>query len=325
MKNIHHKAQLIVSLDFELFWGMQDGHTLESYQDHVLGGRKAIPQLLKLFEQYGIHATWATVGLMFAENREEAQRYFPEEELLPQYRNAKLSSYRLFADPAFPTGQEDCFFAPDLIRLVAAAPGQEIGSHTYSHYYCREAGQTAEQFSADLDAAIRIAGDKGYALRSIVLPRNQTIPAYEKIVASKGFVAYRDEEQDWIHERVRNHKLLRALRLMDVYFPLTGQGGYLPSKEGGLVHLPGSRMYKPRFDKLFFLEKLKLHRIKRQMLHAAKKGLSFHLWWHPHNIGVHTDFHMRQLEEIFSYFRKLHDEYGMESLNMSEAAQKVQD
>lgn len=325
MKNCNNKAQLIVSLDFELFWGMQDGHTLESYQDHVLGGRKAIPQLLKLFAKYGIHATWATVGLMFAENREEAHHYFPEEELLPHYRNAKLSSYRLFADPAFPTGQEDCFFAPDLIRLVAAAPGQEIGSHTYSHYYCREEGQTAEQFSADLDAAIRIAGDKGYALRSIVLPRNQTIPAYEKIVASKGFVAYRDEEQDWIHERVRNHTLLRALRLMDVYLPLTGQGGYLPVKEGCLVHLPGSRMYKPRFDKLLFLEKLKIHRIKRQMLHAAKKGLTFHLWWHPHNIGVHTDFHMRQLEEIFSYYRKLHDEYGMESLNMSEAAQKTQD
>ena len=66
MKNCNNKAQLIVSLDFELFWGMQDGHTLESYQDHVLGGRKAIPQLLKLFAKYGIHATWATVGLMFA-------------------------------------------------------------------------------------------------------------------------------------------------------------------------------------------------------------------------------------------------------------------
>ena len=110
---------------------------------------------------------------------------------------------------------------------------------------------------------------------------------------------------------------------MDVYLPLTGQGGYQPRKEGDLVHLPGSRMYKPRFDKLFFLEKLKIHRIKRQMLHAAKKGLSFHLWWHPHNIGVHTDFHMHQLEEIFSYYSKLREAYGMESLNMSEAAERV--
>ena len=52
---------LIVSLDFELFWGMLDVCPLEKYQDHVLGGRKAIPGLLALFQKYGIHATWATV------------------------------------------------------------------------------------------------------------------------------------------------------------------------------------------------------------------------------------------------------------------------
>ena len=36
---------LIISLDFELFWGMLDVCPLEKYQDHVLGGRKAIPGL----------------------------------------------------------------------------------------------------------------------------------------------------------------------------------------------------------------------------------------------------------------------------------------
>ena len=47
---------LIISLDFELFWGMLDVCPLEKYQDHVLGGRKAIPGLLALFQKYGIHA-----------------------------------------------------------------------------------------------------------------------------------------------------------------------------------------------------------------------------------------------------------------------------
>ena len=55
-------GNLIVSLDFELFWGMLDCCSLEAYQDHVLGGRKAIPQLLELFQKYHIHATWAAVG-----------------------------------------------------------------------------------------------------------------------------------------------------------------------------------------------------------------------------------------------------------------------
>ena len=68
------------------------------------------------------------------------------------------------------------------------------------------------------------------------------------------------------------------------------------------------------------MEGLKIRRIKKQMLHAAKNGLVFHLWWHPHNIGVFTDFHLKQLEEIFSYYQKLHDQYGMVSFNMEEAA-----
>jgi len=54
---------LLVSLDFELFWGMLDVCSLDAYQENVLGGRKAIPRLLELFEKYGIHVTWATVGL----------------------------------------------------------------------------------------------------------------------------------------------------------------------------------------------------------------------------------------------------------------------
>ena len=52
---------LIVSLDFELFWGMLDCCALEDYQENILGGRKAIPQLLKLFEKYGDPSASGTV------------------------------------------------------------------------------------------------------------------------------------------------------------------------------------------------------------------------------------------------------------------------
>ena len=196
----------------------------------------------------------------------------------------------------------------------------EIGSHTFSHYYCREHGQTVEQFRTDLNAARQIAEANGYKLTSLVLPRNQVEDNYIDVIKGLGFRAYRDEENDWIHEKVKIRPLLRLFRLIDVYFPITGQGGYIPKKNNGVWNFPGSRMYKPYFKKLSFMEGLKVRRIKRQMLHAAKNGLVFHLWWHPHNIGVYTDFHLKQLEEIFAYYEKLHDEYGMISFNMEEAA-----
>ena len=311
---------LIVSLDFELFWGMLDQCALEDYQDNVLGGRAAIPRLLALFQKYNIHATWAAVGFLFAENYQELKRYFPHQ--LPSYAKQDLTPYHWFDRIGEDENTAPCFYGSSLLRLVADTPGQEIGSHTFSHYYCREAGQTPEQFAADMAAAKKIAADHGYDLTSVILPRNQCEPAYTRVFRDLGFTAYRDEENDWIHEKIKFRPLLRILRLADVYFPLTGQGGYHPEKENGIWNLVGSRMYKPIFRPLGFLEKQKIRRIKAQMRHAAKKGMTFHLWWHPHNIGIRTEEHLAQLEELFAYYQELHTQYGMESLNMQEAARK---
>ena len=307
---------MIVSLDFELFWGMLDVCPLEAYKENVLGGRKAIPELLALFQKYGIHATWASVGFLFAESPEELKAYFPD--LRPGYADKTLDPYA-YLDTV---KKEDypCFFAPGLLRRIAATPGQEIGSHTFCHYYCRESGQTPEQFAADMKAAKAIARAKGYDVKSVILPRNQCEPEYTRVLKETGFTAYRDEENDWIHEKIRFRPLLRLLRLADVYLPLTGQGGYTPKNEGGICNVTGSRMYKPIFSPLAFAEGLKLRRIKRQMLHAAKTGKTFHLWWHPHNVGKRTEEHMDQLEEIFQYYLELKEQYGMQSLNMGEAA-----
>ncbi len=314
---------LIVSLDFELFWGMLDVCTLEEYQDNVLGGRKAIPQLLELFRKYGIHATWATVGFLFAKNYEELSAYFPGKGEQPSYADPRLDPYAQFLKIGANEKQTPCFYAPSLIRLIDRTPGQEIGSHTFSHFYCREKGQTLEQFREDMRAAKILAEDQGYDVTSVILPRNQCEPEYTRILMETGFTAYRDEENDWIH-KIKFRPLLRLLRLADVYLPLTGQGGYMPKEEEGIWNLTGSRMYKPIFPALKAFEGLKLRRIKKQMLHAAQKGLTFHLWWHPHNIGVRTEEHLKQLEEIFSYYEELKEQYGMRSLNMREAAERCQ-
>jgi len=55
----------VISLDFELMWGVRDLQTKETYGANVLGARLAIPAMLALFEEFGLHVTWATVGLLF--------------------------------------------------------------------------------------------------------------------------------------------------------------------------------------------------------------------------------------------------------------------
>ena len=55
------------------------------------------------------------------------------------------------------------------------------------------------------------------------------------------------------------------------------------------------------------------------MRYAAKHGLVYHLWWHPHNLGARTEENLIQLEEIFQYYNELKETYGMQCLNMGEA------
>ena len=113
----------MVSLDFELFWGMLEVVSQESYRDNVLGGKKAIGQLLQLFETYGIHATWATVGFLFADNYEELAPFFPENR--PSYENPELNYYANFEKIGSSEETAPCFYAPGLLERIAKTPGQE--------------------------------------------------------------------------------------------------------------------------------------------------------------------------------------------------------
>ena len=57
---------LVISLDFELHWGVRDKRPVDGpYRENLLGAREAIPQMLDLFEEFGVAATWATVGFLF--------------------------------------------------------------------------------------------------------------------------------------------------------------------------------------------------------------------------------------------------------------------
>lgn len=78
-----------ISLDFELFWGMRDKLKIQEYEQNLMGVRLVVPKLLDSFEKYNIHATWATVGFLFFQNKEDLSHNFPSH--LPMYLNEKLS------------------------------------------------------------------------------------------------------------------------------------------------------------------------------------------------------------------------------------------
>src|SRR5689334_25012451 len=117
------KGILVVSLDFELFWGVRDRCTLESYGEHIHGARKAIPAMLDLFREYGIHATWATVGFLFFRTKEDLLAACPQSR--PIYENARLSPYPVLEEIGRDEAADPYRFGRSLIDLIRSYPGQE--------------------------------------------------------------------------------------------------------------------------------------------------------------------------------------------------------
>src|SRR6187402_3567822 len=125
-----------ISLDFELMWGVRDHRTIDDYGQNILGARKAIGEMLKLFDKYDIHVTWATVGLLFYDDKKTLLGDLPTK--LPSYTKQVYSPYPSL-DGIGENEQSDPYhFGLSLIKQIQAVPFQEISTHTYSHYYCLE-------------------------------------------------------------------------------------------------------------------------------------------------------------------------------------------
>ena len=87
-----NKGIFTVSLDFELYWGIRDKRSIEQYKHNLQGVRKAVPEMLRLFSDNDIHATWATVGFIFFNDADDLNRNIPK--LLPTYHREELSPYK---------------------------------------------------------------------------------------------------------------------------------------------------------------------------------------------------------------------------------------
>lgn len=312
-------GRLIVSLDFELLWGVRDHFDRDSYGANVLGARDAIPRMLDLFAKDGVKATWATVGFLFCETKEELLASLPD--LRPGFHDPRLSNYSYLDEVGEDERRDPYYFGASLIDRIRQTPGQEIGTHTLSHFYCLEGGQTPEAFRADLQAAIDIARRRGIYLKSIVFPRNQFSEESLSTSRDLGLTHFRGNADGWAYRAARSDeqtKSRRAIRLVDAYTGVLGSQAFNVRQHAGLIDVPASRFLRPCAGKLAPLHPLHVATIKRGMTAAAKGGKGYHLWWHPHNFGRQMEANLRGLGDILAHFRELRDRFGMSSWAMED-------
>jgi peptidoglycan/xylan/chitin deacetylase (PgdA/CDA1 family) len=322
------KGIFTISLDFELYWGFRDKRSLDSVQELLENTHRVFPRMLGIFRKYDVKATFATVGLLAAESREDMFRYIPSEK--PQYTNPNLSPY---TDEMILVGDnpdvDSNHYAGKLLDLLREYPEHEIGTHTFSHYYCQAEGGSLAAFRADLKAAEAISRDKNLGMDSIVFPRNECTPAHLEICKELGIKTYRGIEPIWFRNPKPNKRfepVYRIIRTLDCYLNISGNHCYnLENIERGLpLNVPSSRFLRPYMPKGGrILETLKIRRIKKGMTQAAKKGKLFHLWWHPHNFGNNSEENLRTFDEILQHYKELERLYGFQSSTMGEVGTLV--
>ena len=317
----------VISLDFELMWGNVESWTVDGYgKSNVAQVRTVIDSLLRLFDKYHVSATFATVGLIMQDKTDSKKDMEPD--LLPTYKNRYMSPFENEYIYNIVDKYKNLYFGLDVIEKLKTRSNIEIGTHTYSHYYCNECGQNILQFEADIKMAVEVASRNGIELKSIVFPRNQVSKKYLEVCAKYGITSYRGNPQRFFGEEKTNlHRLKnRVCRFVDAYVNISGRTSYcLDRNILGIVNIPASRFLRPYSSKFSILDNFKLNRIENELEYAAKKREVYHLWWHPHNFGKDINKNLDFLEKVLNYYKKMHDKYGMQSMTMKDVCNLVLD
>jgi hypothetical protein len=309
-------GNFVISLDYELMWGVRDHATCDSYGPNVLGGRQAIPAMLDLFHHRNIRATWATVGALLCEGKDE---------LLARAERAGLDTAAIpRLEEIGPDERCDPYhYGASLARMIMSCPGHELGTHTFSHRCALEPGVTTRAFSADVATAVTQLGEWGIKCKSIVFPRNQYGAEALEACRLHGLTHFRGNETKWFYAPAPGEaqtKARRLCRLVDSYIDLSGANVSQPahSGPGRLTNVASSRFLRPYNRRLAPLDGLRLRRITKAMEQAARTGGTFHLWWHPENFGKNLSENLAMLTKVLDQYQGLMDTHGMQSRAMHE-------
>jgi peptidoglycan/xylan/chitin deacetylase (PgdA/CDA1 family) len=320
-------GKFVISLDFELMWGVRDKRSVKNYGDAIIGARTAIKNMLHSFDKYKVKVTFATVGFLFHKDKKDLLENLPI--IKPTYSNENLSPYPNIETYLGENEDEDPYhFGYTLTEQIKNRNFHELATHTYSHFYCLEPGQTIKQFEEDLKTAILVAKKNDININSIVFPRNQYNMEYLEICRNNGISSFRGNEKSRFYTSSNGERqtpIKRILRLIDSYINITGHHCYRfdEIKKSTPYNIPSSRLLRPYSKKLFFLERLKFLRIKNAMTHAAKNNLVYHLWWHPHNFGRNCKENIYILEKILKHYDYLNKKYSFQSITMQELSNEL--
>jgi hypothetical protein len=281
-----------ISIDVEQAWGIWDRPDEGYHQRCAQAEGPIVDGLISLFERFDICATWAIVGRLL--------------ELDDRAAGATRHGKQIW-------------YAPEIINRVRAAKvAQDIGSHSYAHVYF--GGVSREAAVEDLEAAKRVHEQNRLSFTSFVFPRNQV--AHIDVLRSVGVKVFRSVDQGW-HMQLRRRLGTTAGRLAnlaDKALPLT-PATVRPIDRDGIVELPSSMLLMGRNGlRRAVHPTVVVAKATLGLEAAARRGETFHLWFHPSNFYWDTERQLETLGRILSAARDMREQGRLDVRPMSSYA-----
>jgi len=304
--------RVVISLDVELRWGLRDHlrDDIDAYRENLEGSRQAIPALLKMFDDYGIRATWACVGALGCSGWQE---YFQR---APQMSSSIDAQFHVDHDYSNLDPDGHLHFAPDLLKQISESHGQRLGTHSFSHVPLIDSGANADFVKNDMQAVCNLWSERfGGAPQSLVFPKNQV--AFLDVIRTTPIRIWRGPERSSIPaiQRHLDISLLgRAIRIG------AGLNPYLNHSTGLDQDATPTMTRASLFLRTNLpspLWKLHFSRVKRE-IEQLGHGEIFHLWWHPHNLGKHITLRLARVEKVLELINLRADRSLLLSSNMED-------
>lgn len=310
-----NNGAFVFSFDFELFWGVHHNKSLMSYKDNLDGALKFLPNISKEFLDHEAYFTCATVGMIYNNDWEEWEENIPV--LIPTHNKSELSPFtkiNFFKENV----DKKYFFAKNILETIRK-DGQEIATHTYSHYFCLEKDDLIENFECDIKKALFVADKATDRIASIVFPRNQFRNEHLLICKELGIRVYRGNPDSGLFDKSSNRAsatFKKIIRYLDSFINISGSNTFVPQVEScGLTNVQSSFFLRfPSSLNSTLLNKLHLLRIKKAMSYAAKHNKVIHIWCHPHNIKSQQD--LESIKVLLKHYSSLSKMYDFRSMKM---------
>lgn len=302
---------VVISLDAELAWGFYDLKEIPS--SRVEGARAAWLNLIDLFDEFDVPATWAVVGHLFLNECDGV------------HDDLESRDGWFARDPDGTADTSSNWFAPDLIKATRNAKvDHEIGCHTFSHVEFGDKATTRKIATAELRESRRVASEWGIDLESFVFPRNNV--GYRELLAEYDFTCYRGTGPGRWYDGTPARPIGKTMSMaVGRSPPPTVQPDV---DEYGLVNVPAS-LYLFTFDGL--PKKIAKQVVGDPVVRKAKLGIRnaaqthsdevLHLWLHPNNLTKKEDFD--RIRKILEYLQRMRDTTNLSIQTMGQVARNT--